>query len=231
MLYTKRVQFVNMIRVCAFSDSASMKTMGDRLKDARCAAGFSSARKAAERHGWKISTYSAHENGQNQYGEGEAKTYSRAFKVNSGWLLTGEGERDRKGVSRVRIAKAVGYIGAGAEVTPFNDHETGDGLEEAEIPAGVPSDAALAIVRGNSMYPRYFDNEYLFYARNGATPEDLINRECVVKLTDGRAFVKILRRGRSKGLFTLESWNDAPIEDKAVEWAAPVLARVNRGGK
>lgn len=129
-----------------------------------------------------------------------------------------------------RKAQAVGYIGAGAEVYPIDDHELGAGLDEVDIPPGVPDDAVLVIVRGDSMYPRYFDNEYLFYMRDSRPPGDFVGRECVVKLEDGRIFVKVLRRG-DNGFFNLESWNGPMIENKAVEWASPVLARVNRSGK
>lgn len=125
-----------------------------------------------------------------------------------------------------RTAFAVGYVGAG-EFMPIDDHAIGAGLEEVEIPAGVPDDAVLLIVRGDSMAPRYFDNEYLFYRRDGRPPSELIGRECVVKLTDGRLYVKELRRGEN-GLFTLFGWNSPLIENVAVEWAAPVLARLNR---
>jgi transcriptional regulator with XRE-family HTH domain len=128
-----------------------------------------------------------------------------------------------------RTAFAVGYVGAG-EFSPIDDHAVGAGLEEVEIPAGVPDDAVLLIVRGDSMAPRYFDNEYLFYRRDNRPPSELIGRECVIKLTDGRMYVKELRRG-GNGLFTLFGWNSPLIENVAVEWAAPVLARLNRNSR
>jgi transcriptional regulator with XRE-family HTH domain len=130
---------------------------------------------------------------------------------------------------RPRTAHAVGYVGAGAEVIPIDDHEPGGGFEEVDIPPGVPENAVLVIVRGDSMYPRYFDNEYLFYVRDDRPPSEFVGRECVVALEDSRIFVKVLRRGES-GLFNLESWNAPLIENKAVQWAAPVMARVNRAG-
>lgn len=127
-------------------------------------------------------------------------------------------------------AHAVGYVGAGAEVYPVDDFQPGAGLEEVEVPPGVPLDAVLVIVRGDSMYPRYFDGEYLFYVRDGLPVGDLLGRECVVHLIDGRTFVKVLRRGSTDRFFNLESWNSntPTMEDQAVEWAAPVAARVNR---
>jgi len=129
-----------------------------------------------------------------------------------------------------RTAEVAGYVGGGAEVYPMDDHEPGAGLEDVEIPPGVPENAVLVIVRGDSMYPRYFDGEYLFYVRSGQSPRDLLGRECVVKLEDGRTFVKVLRRGADDQTFNLESWNSntATIEDAVVEWAAPVVARVNK---
>ena len=64
--------------------------MQDRLKQARGKAGFKSARQAALRFGWSVSTYSAHENGQNRFDPDAAKSYARAFGVSAAWLLTGE---------------------------------------------------------------------------------------------------------------------------------------------
>lgn len=130
-----------------------------------------------------------------------------------------------------RRTHAVGYIGAGAEVVPYDDYAIDAGLEEVDIPPGVPEDAVLVIVRGQSMYPRYFEGERLFYLRRGDSPEELVGRECAVRLADGRTFVKILRRGTASGLFNLESWNAPLMEDQVIEWAAPVIARVNRGSR
>lgn len=134
-----------------------------------------------------------------------------------------------------RKANAAGYIGGGGEVYPIDDYAVGDGLElePIDIPPGVPDDAVLVIVRGDSMHPRYFDNEYLFYLRDDRPPVEFVGRECVVKLTDGRAFVKILRPGSRPDLFNLESWNPTTptMIDAVLEWAAPVMARVNRGSR
>lgn len=168
-------------------------------------------------------TYLGHENGSRGF-KGRAESYAQRFKVNLEWLLTGRGQA-KKG--QPNQARAQGFVGAGAEVLPFDDHNIGDDLHPTDIPPGLPADAALVIVRGDSMYPRYFDNELLFYVRHDTSPSELLGRECVIKLQDGRMFVKILRKG-SNGCFNLESWNGPLIEDRAVEWAAPVLARVNR---
>jgi phage repressor protein C with HTH and peptisase S24 domain len=79
-----------MIYVECSVNVASMKTMGERLREARMSAGFSSATKAAEAMGVTASTYRAHENGQNEYGPDDAIIYARKFGVSAAELLTGQ---------------------------------------------------------------------------------------------------------------------------------------------
>lgn len=67
-----------------------MATMGNRLRQARAKAGYDSARAAAIAHGWGVSTYTAHENGQNEFGPDNAKEYAKAFKTTEEWLLLGK---------------------------------------------------------------------------------------------------------------------------------------------
>lgn len=206
-----------------------LSTPGERLQWARKNHGkYGTATEAARAFGWTVPTYLGHENGDRNPSREAAKKYAKAYRVRWEWLLEGEGKPTTGG--KPATAHAVGFVGAGAEVMPFDDHSAGR-LEEVDIPPGVPDDAVLVIVRGDSMYPRYFDNEFLFYVRRNDDPEAHIGRESVVQLQDGRIFVKILRRGTEPGFFNLESWNAPLIEDVAVQWAAPVLARVNRSGR
>ena len=64
----------------------------DRLKQARKAAGYSSAEKAAKRFLWNVNSYKAHESGRNGFGISDAKRYAHAFGVTTAWLQTGEGD-------------------------------------------------------------------------------------------------------------------------------------------
>jgi hypothetical protein len=68
--------------------------MSYRLIQARKAAGFRSARAAAIKFGWTVSTYASHENGQSNYGLEKAEKYAHAFKTRAVWLLHGEGASD-----------------------------------------------------------------------------------------------------------------------------------------
>lgn len=81
---------------------------------------------------------------------------------------------------------------------------------------------SCVIVRGPSMYPRYFDGEKLLYRTERRHPSRLINEECVVRLTNGQMLVKIIRRGTRKTLFNLESWNAPLMEDQEIDWASPI---------
>lgn len=65
--------------------------MNERLRNARIAAGFTSASDAIEYHKWRGSTYRAHENGQNNFNAEYAMYYGKAYGVSASWLLLGEG--------------------------------------------------------------------------------------------------------------------------------------------
>jgi phage repressor protein C with HTH and peptisase S24 domain len=189
-----------------------METMGDRLRWARQKAGYPSARQAAIKHGWTGSTYAAHENGQNEFDERTAKLYGKVFRRSPGWLLTGVGD------SGVRKTSLVGRVGAGAEIIPIDQDES----EEIDLPPGASPAAVAVRIEGDSMAPRYFPGEKLFYVRDDVSPSELVGKECVVRLKDGRMLVKILRKGSKPRSFNLESWNAPTMKDQAIEWAAAV---------
>jgi len=202
--------------VHTFCDNPAMdETMGDRLRAARIKAGFPSARQAALRNKLPPSTYAAHENGQNDFGPADADLYAKAFKTTAAWLLTAEGPST---VGGNRKTKLLGEVGAGSVVEPFDDGY----VEEIDLPPGAPLGAVAVRVRGSSMYPRYFDGERLFYVKDGRSPAELMGKECIIRLKSGGMLVKIIRPGTKKGHFTLESWSHDPLQNQAIDWAAPV---------
>lgn len=117
----------------------------------------------------------------------------------------------------------IGYVGAGATIYPFDDHAPGAGLDDIEIPPGIDPEKAVALfVRGDSMVPAYYDGDVLIYEDRSEEPLALVGRECVVKLADGRTYIKRIARGSSPGFWTLRSYNASDIEDVVIEWAARV---------
>ena len=68
-----------------------MKTINERLIEARIAAGFETVADAVQALGVKYPTYAAHENGRDGFKFEAAIQYARKFKVSLDWLLTGKG--------------------------------------------------------------------------------------------------------------------------------------------
>ena len=68
------------------SDEAAM-----RLKAARAAAGFESAKSAAEAMGVPVASYIQHENGFRGFKRDRAEQYARRFRTTPEWLLFGRG--------------------------------------------------------------------------------------------------------------------------------------------
>lgn len=119
------------------------------------------------------------------------------------------------------MVPVVGYVGAGSEVFPIDDHVKGDGLDHIPAPPGMVNGIAV-IVRGDSMIPKYDDGEVLFIEKTLYSIDGLIGENCYIQLPDGRCYVKKLQYGSRPGLYTLISYNAAPIVDVAVERAYPI---------
>jgi hypothetical protein len=86
------------------------ETPGDRLKQAREKAGIPSARAAALKHGWPVSTYASHENGQTpEIPHAAARKYAKAFKVTAAWLTHAEGDM-HPAIAKDRLEKLLKSI-------------------------------------------------------------------------------------------------------------------------
>jgi hypothetical protein len=72
-----------------------MATASDRLKQAREAAGFVSAREAALAMDLSYDTYAQHESGIRGYPAKKAEIYARRFRVSPEWLLYGKGDEPK----------------------------------------------------------------------------------------------------------------------------------------
>lgn len=149
--------------------------IGARLKQARIAAGFKTARAAAESLGVPYPTYSAHENGTRGVVR-EAEIYTRRLKISLDWLMHGKGVavEDHGTTSHEPNAKIGDKIkGAPVEIKVYGqavggvDGEfemNGNVLDTILAPPQISeiSDAYAVIVSGDSMSPRYEDGETAF---------------------------------------------------------------------
>lgn len=119
-----------------------IQTMGDRLRQARKAAGFTSAESAAKALGMSASTYRSHENGQNNFGPEEAIPYGRKFKVSPSYLLTGETQISGADDDNIRIS-VPGYMEHDSfppesrSYADFSDGSSGEKIPEIDLVAGM----------------------------------------------------------------------------------------------
>lgn len=114
----------------------------------------------------------------------------------------------------------VGVVSGGEGWTTIDEHKA----DPLEFSPGADDLIGLE-VRGDSMEPVYRNGDFLVCQRlSGSNAHNLVNTDCVVRTADGGQYVKILKRGRQPGLFTLKSYNPRfdDMVDVRVEWAARV---------
>lgn len=129
---------------------------------------------------------------------------------------------------RIKAVPIVGYVGGGAEVI-FPPEWEATPLDEVPT-VGAGDDVEAVIVRGSSMEPVFSDRDVIIYRKARYPARDLFGQDCVVRLADGRTFIKKLMPGSEPSLVTLVSHNPQtpPIADVAIEWAVPVDQRILR---
>ena len=111
----------------------------------------------------------------------------------------------------------IGIVGAGQAVYPINDGAN----DMVEAPENASKTTVAVKVTGDSMMP-WLEDGWLIYYSKQLPPDEMVNRRCIIQLSDERLMVKTLLRGSQAGLWTLISTNAAPIEDVAVRWVAPI---------
>jgi phage repressor protein C with HTH and peptisase S24 domain len=194
-----------------------------RLQIARQKAGFENATDAARTFGWNENTYRSHENGERGLKLAVAERYARAFTTTAAWLLTGESVQQPRHVVRL-----VGRIGAGAVIDSDFEQEPPEGFAEIEIPFPVPKGAVAFEIVGDSMWPRYDPGDIVICWKVAQTRTEADGWEAAVRLTDGRRYLKTIRRV-GKERFDLVSHNASPILDVQIEWACKVFGNIRAG--
>ncbi len=88
------------------------------------------------------------------------------------------------------------------------------------VPPGITVPVEVVTVRGDSMYPIYRNGDRLIFETVARKLEDVVGKECVVELSDGRKLVKTLRQVGNE--IILESWNSPPITNVVIRMAYPI---------
>lgn len=180
-----------------------------------------SAKRLAELLNSGRSTVTKLERGEMRLSQHWMDRISRVLGVDPADLLPGASDNE---------VPVLGYVGAGAEIFPFADHDKRQGIYTVQSPRGLdPRKTAAAEIRGDSMLPME-DGWVLFWTRMfEGVPIDAVGHLCVIKIADdGPLLIKQLRRGYSRGRFNLISTNAAMREDVPIEWASRVRAVLPR---
>lgn len=182
----------------------------NRLKAIREGQGLS-VQEAADLTGFGAAKIYRNESGATPLTDKDAQIYAKAYGVDIAQIhATGDGRP---------TVPVRGYVGAGAQVYPFEGDDQAE-LDEIECPPGLDPDRTEAwIVRGDSMLPTE-PGSIIF---NGPPLKvSPVGMHCLVDLADGRRLFKYVRRGPTKGHYNLMSSNAPLIEDVLIRRAARV---------
>jgi transcriptional regulator with XRE-family HTH domain len=152
------------------AEGAGRKAVATRLKWARRAAGYATAREFAQAHGITKGTYDGHEAGsRGLMFKGTAERYADLLDVSLDWLLTGKGdgpaatgEKPQKSIAHMIVKNAaalepVAAIRAGAIIaqtarrrlgrglSPLSTGGVNDSLTTSEHPVGIAKEGRIDV--------------------------------------------------------------------------------------
>ncbi len=136
-----------------------------RLRQARIAAGFETAKHASDLMGMPQPTYNTHETGSRDFDVDDAQRYAQFFGVSAAWLLTGEKAVATDALAAplrrpaIRPIHVIDYVQAGLWSEVADPYPEGAGM--ATISADQPvSPRAFALeIKGRSMVPEFREGD------------------------------------------------------------------------
>lgn len=215
------------------SEDKKKLVQGARLKKARVAAGYRSAREAAIQNEWAESTYRAHESGTRTIGQDDAERYAARFRfdgveVTARGILFGDTDATEQVAPGVSMVEVHGLISAGGLIeTGTEQPAPGGNLYEVAIPFPVAEGTIAFRVSGPSMHPRYDPDDIVLCSEHGENPERLVGLYAAVMTRNGDRYLKRILHGTKKGYFHLESHNAPLISDVRLKWASSIIGTVH----
>ncbi|MGU3540031.1 LexA family transcriptional regulator [Methylobacterium sp. A54F] len=224
---------VRVATLCVMTEDKRRKDQGQRLKRARKAAGYRSARDAALQNEWAESSYRAHESGTRTIGQDDAERYASRFRfdgvdVTARGILFGDADAPEQVSPHTNVVGVKGLISAGGLIETGSEQiSEGSNLFEVTVPFPVPEGTIAFRVSGPSMHPRYDPEDIVLCSEYGENPERLVGLYAAVTTMKGDRYLKRLLHGTKKGHFHLESHNAPLISDVRLKWASGIIATVH----
>lgn len=183
-------------------------TPGERLKAAREACGFDTAKEAALAMGVPIATYTQHEKAEHHLPARRAAEYAGFFKVQPEWINFGRGTPPE----RVPVLDAHGNDTGRTAVLPCEP---------------TPMTRALEATEGDGI--AHFGFVALYNepaAKTHAHAPEISGQLCVVAIPNGNGdqrLIRLVQKGSAPDRFHLIG-GPLPLIDHKVVWLAPVIA-------
>ena len=200
-----------------------------RLKNARIARGYKTAKSAADAHGWNANSYYSNENGNAPFSFLRAKSYADAFGVRAEWLYDGAGPESDGAATKASstsevLVPVIGRVGADPEGAVLFASGQGTGDLVPVPPGGTSKAVALQIV-GHSMHGFADEGGLIYFEDQRSLPtQDMLGHVVVVETDTEEVLVKRLLRGSRGGLYDLESIVGPTRKDCKLRWAAHITA-------
>lgn len=170
--------------------------------------------------GVSTATISQIENGKQGYTDTTLFDLAAALGCDAGDLL----KRSPLSDPETQEVPIMGYIGAGAEVEPDFEQTPPEGLDQIAVPFTLPEEMIAFTVRGSSMLPVYRDGTIIIVYREQRRPlTSFYGEEAAVRTSDGRRFIKTIRKGEGDTV-SLFSWNADAIENVRLDWIGEIFA-------
>jgi hypothetical protein len=190
-----------------------MDTPADRLKAARLARGYRTAKAAAEAMNSKVATYTQHETPGRIIPEKKARLYADFFRTTPEWILYGISPA-REATNRYPLPML--------EISERSHKLVRLGV--APLPVRLEPDVcALRICSNKILGP--VEGFTLIYFKPATTnfDERLLESLCVVCLKDETITLGTLLRGSLAERFHVMQMRGDPLLDQSLLWAAKVL--------
>lgn len=185
-------------------------SVADRIRRSRIAAGYRTAKEAADALRKPYPTYAGHENGSRGIKSGEITLYAQAFGVSEHWLVFGT-------TSHRRRLRLVGEI---------NDHTMSEIDREIEIdvPFDCPPETVALRFKDSSYEPVYYAGEIaLVHQRPLERGENI---RAIAETASKKLIVGKLLKFNAPGLCHFQLATGQTLLDVEVNWVKKIVGLV-----